>query len=40
MGLITRMDYRNGHLSVALSTLNALYMHKNTSEVIEVVCIR
>ena len=22
-------NYRNGHLSVALSTLNAFYMHKN-----------
>ena len=28
MDLITGMDYRNGHLSVALSTLNAFNMHE------------
>ena len=28
MDLITGMDYRNGYLSVALSTLNAFNMHE------------
>ena len=31
MGLITRMDNRNGDLTVALSTLNAFHIHKNYS---------
>ena len=29
MGLITRMDNMNDHLSAALSISNACYMHKN-----------
>ena len=38
MGLITGMDYQNGYFSVALSTLNAFYMHRITFEVKLVVC--
>ena len=29
MCLITGMDYQNGHLSLAFSTLNAYCMYKN-----------
>ena len=32
MGQITKMGHWNGHLSVALITLNTFYMHKNTFE--------
>ena len=39
MGLITGTDYRNGHLSMALSTLNAFYMHKNTLVILFVLCL-